>query len=111
MTFTVRVRGGDAPTATFLCDAHGYFDVRTREDAARCPECGDACEWALDRAPVGKVQLVTAVSMGKTEARPHAGIMDTRSIADGQRFSGWKRDRASYWEGVRQRKVREEKQR
>jgi hypothetical protein len=107
MTFTIRGRGGDAPTATFLCDDHGYFDARTRDDAAPCPECAAPAPWALDRAPIGRTPIVTAGSGGRSDPRPHPGVMDTRSMGEGQSYRGWKRDRAAYWEGVRQREIRE----
>lgn len=100
MTWKLTVRSADAPTATFCCPVDGYFDVRTRDDHADCPTCGAACPWSLDAAPIGRTPIVSAGSMGKSDARPHAGIMNTRSLAEGQRHSQWKAERRKYWEDV-----------
>lgn len=105
MTFTIRERGvGGDVELEFLCDSHGRFEARIPRrdpgDTAPCPECGASSLWSPSSAPAVKLQLVTAGSMGKTEPRPHAGVMDTRPMAEGQRYGAWKRDRAKYWQDV-----------
>lgn len=37
------------------------------------------------------------VSMGKSDERPHDGILDTRAIADGMPLKEWKAKRKEYW--------------
>jgi hypothetical protein len=115
MTFTVRTRGATdgAIDLEYLCPEHGHFTATvpraTSPDELPCSECGASSPWSPSSAPAFKQQLVSAGSMGKSEPRPHAGFLDTRPMAEGQRYHRWKQDRAKHWEGVRQRKVMEAK--
>lgn len=85
-----------------------------------CPDCGDTTEHFEDReappetqpcqstdcmgeasrifsAPKIGTSWAGSVSTGKSDERPHSGIMDTRALADGMPVKEWKAKRSKMW--------------
>lgn len=79
----------------FLCPEHDRFesleDRATAPDAAPCPQCGASSPWVIS-APMGRVKL-GSVTTGKFEPPPHRYALDTRPLADGMKYSDWKKKR------------------
>lgn len=91
----------------YRCHEHGVFEALTDGhcDEAPCTVCGALSPWTPS-AVSGKVQTAT-VSTGRSDPRPHPGIMDTRAIADGMPVKEWKRERSKYWRDRRHREGKE----
>lgn len=76
-----------------------------------CPTCGTTSEHLVDRgtefvrcdcggsaqrqfcAPKVRTVWGAAATFGGREAPPHPGMMDTRSLAEGEKYSEWKKRR------------------
>lgn len=69
----------------YMHESLEHYEIREKP----CPECGAP---AIRAMPAPKVRTVygAAVSYGGREAPPHPGMMDTRSLAEGESYSSWK---------------------
>jgi hypothetical protein len=126
MTFTIRTRGDvdGLIEHEYLCPVHGRFTRSvSRASAPDSVVCGritglpwlvaKVCmldsPWSPSSAPCVSIPVVSAVSHAKDDARPHAGYLSTRDIAEGRSVADWKRERDAYWESQRRSDVMEVK--
>jgi hypothetical protein len=133
MTFTIKHRGRSSlVSADYRCPVHGLFNVLVERDengdppaeqpcpakidedhsrplvrVARCTDavCGEPSPWTIS-APGVHTQFVVSVSQGKPEPPPHKLSMQTRSLAEGQKFSEWKAGRRKLWEERRRAQLK-----
>jgi hypothetical protein len=108
--YTVKLRGavGSAKLREFDCAEHGMFEERVVDpgESSPCPLCGAEAA-RVDSAPAVHTQFVVSATQGKSEPKPHRMSMDTRPLAEGQRFLDWKKDRKKLWEEKRKERVME----
>lgn len=114
MTFKIKIRGaGGLLASEYRCPIHGVFTVTVQRDEngdppshQSCPSpqsgsfehasslwtCGRASEWTIS-APMQKVLSVpcyAAVRGGDMKDRP-PGMLDTRPLAEGMKYTEWKK--------------------
>lgn len=127
MTFIVKTRGDRGTmVAEYRCPFHGVFATRVQRDDAGdapneqpCPALfepdrpdldGVPCEFPslwTPSTPAIHTQFVVSATQGKSDPKPHRMSMDTRPLAEGQRFHDWKKERKKLWEEKRHERVKE----
>lgn len=119
MSFTIKVRGGGLLAAEYMCLEHGRFDATVERDTNGDPPPAMPCPHEREdettvylclrdsqhviSAPHPKVLSVPCtaeVRGGDMKDRP-PGMLDTRPLAEGQKYSEWKKDQAKLSESRR----------
>lgn len=100
MSFTIKVRGGGLLAAEYYCPEHERFDATVERDekgdpppTQPCPACGAIAEHVVSapKPRILTVPVTAAVRGGDMKERP-PGMLDTRPLAEGQKYTEWKKD-------------------
>lgn len=97
----------------FECPDHGRFEeLLPRSEAALtsshgCPSCGAVSDRIISAPKAGTV-WGAAVSRGKSDPRPNPGVLNTESLADGRKYSDWKKERREFRAEERRREIKRE---
>lgn len=109
--YVLKMRGAPPAITTrdYLCADCGRWELTIENpapDVVDCPGCGEPAERVIG-APAVHTQFVVSATQGKSDPKPHRLALDTRPLAEGQRFNEWKQERAKLWEQDRKRRVME----
>ena len=118
MSFTIKHRGARGLVmAEYRCHHHGVIERLVQRDSNGDPPGFVVCqiegvnaqcciaEWTIS-APAVHTAFVVTASRGKSDPKPHAKAMDTRPLAEGQKYSEWHKERKKIREEERHQRVR-----
>lgn len=93
----------------YACPACGPFEALVSRPAPEIEPCC-WCQAPAERlisAPAVHTLYTVGVNRGRDDAKPGPYAMSTRSIAEGQSISEWKKERAKIWAPDRERRLKE----
>lgn len=73
-----------------------FEDRSDPPDSILCQSCKGGAERIFSAPKLG-TNWIGDVVRGKSDERPHEGILDTRALAEGMPRSEWRAKRAAYW--------------
>jgi len=111
--YTVKVRGAGARYVSrdYACPEHGTFDALVERNHAEervpqpCPECSAPSEQVISAPPV-HTQFVVSATRGPS-SKPPPGAPDFRPLAEGQKLSEWRKERAKVHREDRLKRMKE----
>ena len=88
----------DYRCTTCGCATESFEDRSAPPDHVPCanPSCDAGAERIFSAAKIG-TNWSGDVVRGKSDERPHGGVLDTRALADGMPLQEWKAKRREYW--------------
>jgi len=100
--------------AEFDCPTHGRFEsLLPRAEAAYtsshgCPSCGVASARVLSAPKVGTVWGAAASHAKSNAPHENPAVLNTQPLADGMRYSDWKKKRREFRAEERRKEIKRE---